>query len=75
VDARLARGRSGLAATTASLAALAPQSTLDRGYAIVRRTTDGVIVREPAEAPSGTALRLTVARGELAARSEPDDVA
>ncbi|HET7726699.1 MAG TPA: exodeoxyribonuclease VII large subunit [Candidatus Limnocylindrales bacterium] len=69
-DARLAALRAGVQASGAALAVLGPQATLDRGYAIVRRAADAAIVREPAEAPAGTALRLTVARGELAARAE-----
>ncbi len=64
----LARGR--LDATRGALAALAPTATLARGYAIVRRSADGAIVRAPAEAPAGTALRLRLARGEIAARAE-----
>ncbi len=68
--ARLAAARAGLDATRGSLAALDPGATLARGYAIVRRAADGVIVREPAEAPPGTALHLRVARGEIAARAE-----
>jgi exodeoxyribonuclease VII large subunit len=51
------------------LAVLGPQATLDRGYAIVRRSDDGAIVREPLEAPAGTSLRLRIARGEIAAIS------
>jgi len=70
VAARLAAARAGLDATRGSLAALDPGATLARGYAIVRRAADGVIVREPGEAPPGTALHLRVARGELAARAE-----
>jgi exodeoxyribonuclease VII large subunit len=62
--------RSRLAAATASLAALAPQATLDRGYAIVRRGPDGTIVRDPGAAPTGTPLELTLARGTLAATSQ-----
>jgi exodeoxyribonuclease VII large subunit len=54
----------------ASLAALGPQATLDRGYAIVRRRGDGAIVREPGEAPAGTELRIRLAAGELAARAQ-----
>jgi len=69
-EARLATLRTGVGATGAALAVLGPQATLDRGYAIVRRSSDATIVRDPAEAPPGTALRLTVARGEVAARSE-----
>ena len=68
--ARRAAARAGLDATRGSLAALDPGATLARGYAIVRRAADGVIVREPAEAPPGTALHLRVARGEIAARAE-----
>jgi len=68
IESRLARARAGVTAAVAALAVLAPQSTLDRGYAIVRRTADGAIVRDPAAAPAGTRLRLIVARGELPAR-------
>jgi exodeoxyribonuclease VII large subunit len=53
----------------ASLRALSPVATLARGYAIAHMG-DGVIVRDAAQAPSGTALTVTVARGSLAARSE-----
>jgi exodeoxyribonuclease VII large subunit len=67
---RVALAQSRLAAATASLAALAPQATLDRGYAIVRRGPDGAIVRDPDAAPAGTRLELTLAQGTLAATSE-----
>jgi exodeoxyribonuclease VII large subunit len=70
VDGRLASASSGLAAAAASLAALGPQATLDRGYAIVRRQADGAIVRLPADAPAGTPLRLALADGSLAATSD-----
>lgn len=70
VAARLAAARAGLDATRGSLAALDPGATLARGYAIVRRTADDVIVRSPDEAPAGTAVRLRVAMGEIAARVE-----
>ncbi len=73
VAGRVALAQSRLAAATASLAALAPQATLDRGYAIVRRGPDGAIVRDPGDAPSGTRLELTIARGRLAATSEGPD--
>lgn len=65
--ARLARARAGLEASTAALAVLGPQATLDRGYAIVRRAGDGAVVRAPDDSPAGTHLRLRVARGELGA--------
>jgi exodeoxyribonuclease VII large subunit len=68
--ARLSAARAGLDAAAGALVVLGPQATLDRGYAIVRRTADGGIVREPAEAPPGTRLALRVARGEIAATAD-----
>ena len=46
----------------ARLHSLSPQSTLDRGYAVVRRT-DGTVIRDAADARG--ALRIRVARGEF----------
>jgi exodeoxyribonuclease VII large subunit len=46
----------------ARIRALSPQSTLDRGYAVVRRP-DGTVIRDAADA-SGQ-LRIRVARGEF----------
>ncbi|HEV8489452.1 MAG TPA: exodeoxyribonuclease VII large subunit [Candidatus Limnocylindrales bacterium] len=70
--ARLSAARAGLDAAAGALAVLGPQATLDRGYAIVRRTADGGIVRDPAEAPPGTHLALRVARGEVLATTDAD---
>jgi hypothetical protein len=39
----------------------------------VRRRADEAIVRQPAQAPVGTPLRLTVAEGDIAARVEDDE--
>ncbi len=74
---RVARARTELATSSAALGVLGPQATLDRGYAIVRRRPDDAIVRSPTEAPSGTALRIRVAGGDLPAvaqdrSAEPD---
>lgn len=52
----------------ARVRSLSPQSTLDRGYAVVQRP-DGVVVRDPAEA-SGL-LRVRVARGDFEALAQP----
>ena len=65
--ARVAGARAVLDSSSAALAVLGPNATLERGYAIVRRTGDGTIVRDPAQAPAGSALRIRVAQGELAA--------
>ncbi|MBA3236504.1 MAG: exodeoxyribonuclease VII large subunit [Chloroflexi bacterium] len=64
---RVAAARSSLMTVTAALGVLGPQATLDRGYAIARRATDGRIVRDVTDAPPGTRLSLRLARGELPA--------
>jgi exodeoxyribonuclease VII large subunit len=71
VSRRTALAAAQLAAAGATLGALGPGATLERGYAIVRRTTDGAIVRDPSEARAGTTLSVRVARGEFPATSGP----
>jgi len=71
VARRLAGSGAALANAATALAVLGPQATLERGYAIVRRATDGSIVRDPAAAPPGSKLALRVARGELPATADP----
>jgi exodeoxyribonuclease VII large subunit len=56
--------RADLEHVRARVNALSPQSTLDRGYAVVRRP-DGTVVRDAAGA--GGRLRIRVARGEFEA--------
>lgn len=63
---RLDRAGDDIVHTRARVHALSPAATLDRGYAVVQRV-DGAVVRDPADAPSGTSLRVRVAAGELAA--------
>jgi exodeoxyribonuclease VII large subunit len=71
---RVSAARSSLDASAAALAVLGPNATLERGYAIVRLAPDGGIVRDPIEAPAGSALRIRVARGDIAATvDEADD--
>ena len=67
---RAAVARGDLATAGAALAVLGPQATLERGYAIVRRTVDGAIVRDPLQAPAGTRLQVRVAHGELPATAD-----
>jgi exodeoxyribonuclease VII large subunit len=66
---RLARARAQLAATGATLAALSPYATLERGYAIVR-DADGRIVRDAADHRPGDSLDVHLARGGLDVRVE-----
>jgi exodeoxyribonuclease VII large subunit len=63
----VAGARSAVDTASAALAVLDPSATLERGYAIVRRSTDESIVRTPAEAPPGSGLRIRVAHGDIAA--------
>jgi exodeoxyribonuclease VII large subunit len=56
----------------AQIRALSPAATLGRGYAVVQ-LNDGTVVRDPAQVPTGGALRLRLAAGELAARRVEDD--
>jgi exodeoxyribonuclease VII large subunit len=67
VTVRLGHARGTVDAAAAALAVLGPEATLERGYAIVRRTRDGRIVRGAAEAPAGERLSIRVARGEIPA--------
>lgn len=48
---------------TTSLRALSPQSTLDRGYAVVQN--NGAVVRDADEVHEGDELLVTVAKGSL----------
>ncbi|CAN2174915.1 XseA Exonuclease VII, large subunit [Candidatus Nanopelagicaceae bacterium] len=48
------------------LRSLSPQSTMDRGYAVVQ-FEDGSIVRDASKAKAGTRLRIRVAKGETSA--------
>jgi exodeoxyribonuclease VII large subunit len=70
VRARLVAATAALQTGQAALQALGPQATLERGYAIVRRTRDGLIVRDPVQAGAGERLALRVAHGELVATSD-----
>jgi len=65
--ARIATARSAVDAHGSALAVLGPQATLDRGHAIVRRTRDARIIRDPAETPVGERVGIRVARGEIGA--------
>ena len=63
------RGRYESAART--LHAVSPLATLDRGYAIVSRATDGTVLLDPAAVEPGEALEIRLARGRLKALAGP----
>lgn len=64
-DLTLARARGELGRRVASLDALSPLACLSRGYSVVRRRSDGKIIRDAGEAPRGTGLDVTISRGRL----------
>jgi exodeoxyribonuclease VII large subunit len=53
-----------------SLNTLSPLATLGRGYAIVERIEDGVVVRDAAATKPGDRVRARLGRGELECRIE-----
>ena len=71
--ARLATAEADLAHSRARVAALSPAATLQRGYAVVQKAADGTVVRDPADAADGDALRLRVAGGSIDAVAGPGD--
>ncbi|MGB7817483.1 MAG: exodeoxyribonuclease VII large subunit [Ornithinibacter sp.] len=64
--ARLHRARDHTAHLRAQVRSLSPQSTLDRGYAIVQQA-DGTVVRDPAQLVPDELLRVRVSRGDFGA--------
>ncbi len=62
------RKRAALAQAGGRLRALSPRSTLERGYAIVRR--EGELVRSAGAVAHGEAIRVEVADGSFGARVE-----
>jgi len=66
---RSQRERATLGGLADALRALSPAATLERGYAIAR-LPDGTVVRDPAQAPTGSAVNVAVARGTLETRVE-----
>jgi exodeoxyribonuclease VII large subunit len=66
INAALHRARRKMEPLDAHLSQLSPLRVLDRGYAIVQ-DTDGHVVKNAADAPVGSALRIRLAKGRLGA--------
>ena len=64
LDYKLDKQSTDLANKKNLLRSLSPQSTLDRGYAVVR-DSEGNVITDPKMAKSGTLLKLRVAKGDL----------
>lgn len=67
ITVRVTHERARLGTHVASLNALSPQSTLDRGYAVVRTTT-GMVVRSHDEVAVGADVTVRLASGGFDAR-------
>lgn len=70
VSSAVHRDADRIAHLKAQVRALSPQNTLDRGYAVAQ-LPDGHVLRDAADAPAGTRLRLRLAVGEVAAETLP----
>jgi exodeoxyribonuclease VII large subunit len=66
--ARVHRAADQVAHLQAQVSALSPQSTLERGYAVVQRGT-GEVVTDPAVLDADELLRVRVARGDFGVRA------
>ena len=64
LDYKLDKQSTDLANKKNLLRSLSPQSTLDRGYAVVR-DSEGKVITDPKMAKTGTLLKLRVAKGDL----------
>lgn len=81
LDARMLNATRGQVATLRerlghrahALGLVNPSNLLARGYALVTRQADGQRVTASSQAPTGTALRIQLAAGELRAIVEPDE--
>ena len=56
-----------LALASRTLDAVSPLATLGRGFAVVSRSSDGLLLRDAAQAPAGTEIEARLAKGRLRA--------
>ncbi|GAA1151656.1 exodeoxyribonuclease VII large subunit [Nesterenkonia lutea] len=72
METAVRRGMDWVAQTRARVRSLSPQSTLDRGYAVVQaeRGAGWEVLREAGTVSGGDRLSIMVASGELTARAE-----
>ena len=64
IDSKLDKSLTDISSKRSLLRSLSPQSTLDRGYAVVR-DGQGQVITDPKKVKPGTALKLRVAKGDL----------
>ncbi|HEY1013240.1 MAG TPA: exodeoxyribonuclease VII large subunit, partial [Herpetosiphonaceae bacterium] len=66
-ETRLEMQRLHLRAFAQTLRALNPEATLERGYAVVTRQSDGAVVMSPADVGAGERLSIRLRDGSLPA--------
>lgn len=64
IDGKLDKQTNDLTAKRSLLRSLSPQSTLDRGYSVVR-DSKGNVITDPTQVKAGDTLKLKVAKGDL----------
>jgi len=69
ISLSLERAAADIQAKSQVLRSLSPQSTLDRGYSVVR-TDAGAIITDAAKVKPGQKLKIRVAKGEISATSD-----
>ena len=72
IHLRLTRAHGRLNALAAHLTQLSPLKILERGYAIVTNQ-EGVIVKQPSDAPADSKVDVRLAQGKIAARVLPGE--
>lgn len=68
----ISQKKAGLTAALSALQAVSPLATLERGYSLTIRKSDGRILRAPAEVASGELIETRLAGGILLSRAEAD---
>jgi exodeoxyribonuclease VII large subunit len=69
IELLLERAVADVRAKAQVLRSLSPQSTLDRGYAVIR-TDSGQVITDAAKVKPGQKLKIRVAKGEIAATTD-----
>ena len=69
IELLLERAVADIRAMAQVLRSLSPQSTLDRGYAVIRTDT-GQVITDAGKVKAGQKLRIRVAKGELSATTD-----
>jgi len=73
IAARIGSLEQRLALGSRTLDAVSPLATLGRGFAVVTRVDDGILLRDAAQAPAGTEIEARLSKGSIRARVTAQD--